>query len=188
LIFNYKSSISPVSNKHYSAKKTERLVHLKRFSAAFQLITSQIALKYSALRFWYWRLLIVSIKVSSLNTQNRPELAHHWILVRICLDLHAARLNVLYQPRPSTSLHTRKRCVELLLERVQAAVALINGLAESACWGLTAALVGGRQVLPEERVVEVAAAVEVDHGLQGDLCGNVLLLLCFGDLLAEVVE
>jgi hypothetical protein len=27
------------------------LLHLKRFSAAFQLITSQIALKYSALRF-----------------------------------------------------------------------------------------------------------------------------------------
>lgn len=28
----------------------------KRFSTAFQLITSQMALKYSALRFWYWRL------------------------------------------------------------------------------------------------------------------------------------
>jgi hypothetical protein len=27
----------------------------KRFSAAFQLITSQMALKYSALRFWYCR-------------------------------------------------------------------------------------------------------------------------------------
>ena len=28
------------------------LLYLKRFSAAFQLITFQIALKYSALRFW----------------------------------------------------------------------------------------------------------------------------------------
>lgn len=28
----------------------------KRFSAAFQLMTSQMALKYSALRFSYWRL------------------------------------------------------------------------------------------------------------------------------------
>ena len=27
-----------------------------RFSAAFQLMTSQIALKYSAFRFWYCRL------------------------------------------------------------------------------------------------------------------------------------
>jgi hypothetical protein len=32
------------------------LVYFKRFSAAFQLMTSQMALKYSALRFWYWRL------------------------------------------------------------------------------------------------------------------------------------
>lgn len=30
--------------------------YAKRFSAAFQLMTSQMALKYSALRFWYWRL------------------------------------------------------------------------------------------------------------------------------------
>jgi len=28
-------------------------IYLNLFSAAFQLITSQIALKYSALRFWY---------------------------------------------------------------------------------------------------------------------------------------
>jgi hypothetical protein len=32
------------------------MVYEKRFSAAFQLITSQMALKYSALRFWYCRL------------------------------------------------------------------------------------------------------------------------------------
>lgn len=30
-------------------------VYLKRFSAAFQLMTSQMALKYSAFLFWYWR-------------------------------------------------------------------------------------------------------------------------------------
>jgi hypothetical protein len=30
-------------------------VYWKRFSAAFQFTTSQIALKYSALRFWYCR-------------------------------------------------------------------------------------------------------------------------------------
>lgn len=30
-------------------------VYLRRFSAAFQLMTSQMALKYSAFLFWYWR-------------------------------------------------------------------------------------------------------------------------------------
>jgi len=34
----------------------------------------------------------------------------------------------------------------------------------------------------------VAAAVEVDEGLEGDLLLDVLFLLCFGHLLAEVVE
>jgi len=33
-----------------------------RFSAAFQLTTSQTALKYSALRFWYCKLQEVSIR------------------------------------------------------------------------------------------------------------------------------
>ena len=35
--------------------KHEAVVYWKRFSAAFQLITSQMALKYSAFLFWYWR-------------------------------------------------------------------------------------------------------------------------------------
>jgi hypothetical protein len=124
----------------------------------------------------------------SIDSQNRSELSYHRVLVRIRPNLHASRLCILDQPRPTTALDACKRRVEFLLERVEAAVAVVDGLAECACRGLAAALAGGRQVLPEQRVVEVAAAVEVDEGLQGDLCGNVLLLLGFGDLLAEVVE
>jgi hypothetical protein len=45
---------------HYNVQLRESLEHeavvyWKRFSAAFQLITSQMALKYSAFLFWYWR-------------------------------------------------------------------------------------------------------------------------------------
>jgi hypothetical protein len=123
-----------------------------------------------------------------IHTQNRPKLPHDRILIRIRLDLHTPRLNILHQPRPATALHARQRSIELLLERIQAAIAVIDRLAERACRGLAAALARGRQVLPEQGVVEVAAAVEVDHWLQGDLRGDVVVLLCGGDLLAEGVE
>lgn len=43
----------------------------KRFSAAFQLRTSQIALKYSALRFWYWRLQIDPLDLLFLSEKLR---------------------------------------------------------------------------------------------------------------------
>jgi hypothetical protein len=124
----------------------------------------------------------------SINTQNRPELPNHRVLVRIRPDLHTSCLDVLDQPRPSTSLNACKRCVKLLLERVQAAIAVIDRLAQSTCRWLAAALACRRQVLPKQCVVEVTAAVEVDHGLQGDLRGNVGFGLGFGDLLAKVVE
>jgi hypothetical protein len=61
ILQNYEPSSCPASTERYMIGPTEFLVHLKRFSAAFQLMTSQIALKYSALRFWYWRLDAVSI-------------------------------------------------------------------------------------------------------------------------------
>jgi len=134
------------------------------------------------------RLDLLVRMLPSINTQNRPELPHYRVLVRIRPNLHTAGLCVLDQPRPSTALDARERCVELLLERVQAAIAIVNRLAERARRRLAAALAGGRQVLPKEGVVDVAAAVEVDEGLKRDLRGHVLLLLGLGDLLAEVVE
>lgn len=42
--------------------------HSKRFSAAFQLITFQMALKYSALRFSYWRLSVDDISELAAGT------------------------------------------------------------------------------------------------------------------------
>jgi hypothetical protein len=123
-----------------------------------------------------------------IDSKNWPELPHHWVLVCIRPNLHTPRLHILDQPRPPTPLNARERAIELLLERVQATIAVVDRLGQRTTWRLAAALAGGREVLPEQAVVDVSAAVEVDHGLQGDLRGNVLLVLCFGDLLAEVVE
>lgn len=44
-------------------------------------------------------------------------------------------------------------------------------------WLLTTALPLGRQVLPEQRVVQVSTTVEVDQRLQRNLRGNVVLRL-----------
>jgi hypothetical protein len=123
-----------------------------------------------------------------INTENRTELSNDRILVRIRPNLHATRLRILDQPRPPTSLDTRQRRVKLLLERIQTSIAVVDSGSQLARRRLAATLAGGRQVLPEQAVVDVAAAVEVDHWLQGDLSSNVLFLLGFGDLLAEVVE
>lgn len=123
-----------------------------------------------------------------VDTENGTELANHRVLVGICLDLDAASLRVLYQPCPSTALDTCERGVELLLESVKAAIVGVDGSCESARWWLTTTLVGGREVLPEESVVDVATTVKVDEGLQGNLSLDILLLLGLGDLLAEVVE
>ena len=70
--------------------------YLKRFSAAFQLMTSHMALKYSGLRFWYCRLSLVSLVLSfslhkqshllvsvlpCVDTKKWPELANYRILI-----------------------------------------------------------------------------------------------------------
>lgn len=123
----------------------------------------------------------------SIHTQNRAELPHNRILISIRLDLHTARLCILHQPRPPTALNARQGRVELLLERIQAAIAVINRLAEGAARRLAAALARRRQILPEKAVVDVSAAVEVDEGLQGDLGLDIVFGFGFGDLLAEVV-
>lgn len=73
----------------------------------------------------------------------------------ICLDGNSTSLCVLHEPRPSTSLNARKRSVELLLHCIEAAVVGVDGLGETARWWLTASRVLGREVLPEERVVNV---------------------------------
>jgi hypothetical protein len=123
----------------------------------------------------------------SVDAEDGPELADDGVLVGVGADLEAARLGVLNEPGPAGALDAGEGRVEALLEGVEGAVRVVDGAGQSAARGLAAALARGRQVLPEQRVVEVAAAVEVDEGLQGDLGGDVVLGFGFGDLLAEVV-
>jgi len=105
----------------------------------------------------------------SINPQDRLELPDNRVLVRVRLDADSPRLRILHQPRPPTSLDPRQRRVELLFETIQAAIALVDRRRKLSRRGLAAALAGRREVLPEERVVDVATAVEVDERLEGDL-------------------
>lgn len=99
------------------------------------------------------------------------------------LDANLASGLVLDKPGPAASLDTSQSSVELLLEGVEAAVGLVDGLAQLARRRLTTAGALGGQVLPEEAVIEVTTTVEVDQGLQGDLSSNVTLVLGLLELL-----
>lgn len=90
-----------------------------------------------------------------INTEDRTELANNRVLVLVRLDADVAGLDVLDQPSPTTTLDASEGGVELLFESVEAAVAVIDGLGESARRRLAAALGLGREVLPEESVVDV---------------------------------
>lgn len=130
--------------------------------------------------------LLVSM-LPSVNAQNWPELADDRILIGVCSDLHTASLDILDEPCPATALDACQRSVELLLECIQATIALVDSLAQRAGRRLATALAGRCQVLPKQAVVDVASTMEVDKGEEGDLSLDVVLGLCLCDLLAEVV-
>ena len=94
-----------------------------------------------------------------INPQQRPELSHHCILIRISLDPNGSGLRVLDQPRPARALDPSERGVEFLLQGVEAAVAVVNGGAEGAGGWVPAAAGFRGQVFPEEGVVYYAACV-----------------------------
>ena len=102
-------------------------------------------------------------------------------------DANLASLLVLDEPGPSTALNTSQGGVHLVLELVEAAIGGVDGLSQVAGGGLTTTSVLGSQVLPEQGVVQVTTAVEVDGGLEGDLCRDVTLVLSLLELLNGVV-
>ena len=105
----------------------------------------------------------------------------------VCADANLASLLVLDEPSPAASLDTSESSVHLVLELVKAAVGAVDGLGQSTRWGLTTASLAGGQVLPEEGVVQVTTAVEVDRGLEGNLGRDVLLGLSLLELLNRSV-
>ena len=79
-------------------------------------------------------------------------------------------MRILHQPRPPTPLNARARRIHLLLELLYAPITLVNRLTQRATRRLPPTLILRGQVLPEEGVVDVAAAVEVyerEEGLDG---------------------
>lgn len=100
-----------------------------------------------------------------VNAENGAELANDRVLVRVRLDADGVRLDVLDQPCPAAALDAGKGSVELLLEGIEAAVAGVDGLGEGARRRLAAALRLGRQVFPEEGVVDVTAWTEACQNL-----------------------
>lgn len=98
-------------------------------------------------------------------------------------DANVASLLVLDQPSPAGTLNTSQSGVHLVLELTKATVGVVDSLGKSTRWGLTTTGALGSQVLPEQAVVQVTTTVEVDGGLQGDLGGNVALVLSLLQLL-----
>lgn len=102
-------------------------------------------------------------------------------------DADLASLLVLDEPSPTAALDAGKSGVHLGLELAEATVGGVNGLGEGTGGGLTTTSALGGKVLPEQRVVKVTTAVEVDGGLESDLGGNVALVLGFLELHNGVV-
>lgn len=94
---------------------------------------------------------------------------------------------VLDEPSPSATLDAGQGGVHLGLELAEATVGCVNGLGQSTRRRLTTAGTLGGKVLPEERVVEVTTAVEVDGGLERNLGSDVTLVLSLLELLKGVV-
>ena len=89
-------------------------------------------------------------------------------------DLELGVLGVEAEPAPSGALDGGDGGVEGGLEVVERAKVTLDGLLEGAVVEGSTALVGGGEVLPEERVVDVTAAVELDGGLELDLLADVV--------------
>lgn len=99
--------------------------------------------------------------------------ANHGILVLGSDDPQSVA--ILDQPAPATSLNAQKSLHHGLLEFLQAAPGFGNLSSQSRGAGrIRIRRRGGRQVHPKQRVVDVAAAVELDGSLQGNLRRHVV--------------
>lgn len=117
-----------------------------------------------------------------IDAQEGDKVASDGVLVGAGDERQLAILRlVLGQPRPTGALDAGQRGVHLLDEGLERTELGRDGLAERAVGRAAALARGGGQVLPEEGVVEVAAAVEVEEGSDGGRLGEVALGLGLGD-------
>ena len=108
-----------------------------------------------------------------VNAKKGLELANDRILIRIRPYANLPRLRILNQPSPSTPLNSRQLRIEDLLQFFKPTIRLIHRLFQGTARLTSTSTVLRRQVLPEERVVDVPAAVEIDGWLEGDLGGGI---------------
>ena len=123
----------------------------------------------------------------SINAQQRLELSEHGILICIRPHLQRPRFRILDQPSPTTALNPRQLCIHELFQIVETPVRLINSIAQLSTRWLTAAGRLRGQVLPEQGVVDVPTAMEVDERLQSDLGCRVRRGSGRGQLLIEII-
>lgn len=87
---------------------------------------------------------------------NERHVAQQWILVGRRDNVELTGLGIVSQPAPSRSLNGGNLCIKFVLELVQAAKVAVNGVLERALAQLAASVLFGCEVLPKERVVDVA--------------------------------
>jgi hypothetical protein len=93
------------------------------------------------------------------------------------------------EPTPSAALNTKQSCVELLLERFQVSESLNDGCRKlgRGRW-IGFCRFGRSKILPEERMVDMAAAIEFDSWLELNLCRNIVAFLSSNQCFQSVVE
>lgn len=108
-----------------------------------------------------------------VDPKNGHLSAYNRVLVLGGHDPQAAA--VLDQPAPSTALQAQESLCKGGFELVKATPRLGDGSHQGCCaLGVGLGRAGRGQVVPEQGVVDVSAAVELDGVLEGDLAGNVV--------------
>lgn len=101
---------------------------------------------------------------------DEGSVADEGVLVGSRNRLERLALGVVREPGPARALDSERNGVDLSLEAVERSERLGDGVSERAGGGELGLGRGGRsEVLPEERMVDVAAAVKLDGRLEGDL-------------------
>lgn len=116
----------------------------------------------------------------SIDSEQGDIVSTDGILVGTGNNLQGASALVLDQPGPATALNASKGRVDLLPQGIEATKVFLDALLECAFGLATTTLVSRSQVLPEEAVVDVAAAVEVQQ--RRDRSGGRLISLGLGIL------
>lgn len=121
----------------------------------------------------------------SVNSNNGHIRSSHGVLVGSGDGLQSTVLLVLDNPSPSGTLDTSQLGVDVANQSVQRSKAVLDGIVQSRSLlgGLSSTLALGGQVLPEQRVVNVTTAVEVDQRQQLNLSPHIARLLGTGKLL-----